>query len=995
MSSKLKAPPLFDSEAGSYERWKEDLAIWQMLSDLTRPKQAQYLYLSLKGKAKEALGDIKAVDLQENEEGVKYITDKLDQVFLKDENTRAFYAFQEFYDYRRGDGDSYETFIVKFEQLQAKLNEYKMVLPDGVKAFFILRAANISEENDRLVRTTAGALSYEEVKDKIKKIFGNFSGDDELEPPVKEEVMYNTSYNTQNNNRGYFRGRGSSRGRSSSRGRGGYGNRSNRHPASSTPSNSVVAAAAADDGPKCHLCSKTDHKVMQCPWRGAFNAQLNNSLMASAEIGETDDTHNVHIILMNSKADNKQLNLVQESLGKGLLDCGCVKTVAGEVWIIEFLNTLPRSEMDKIKHSASKAKFRFGDSVEVDSVKELVIPVVIAGVHRVMKVDVVQCEIPLLIGVQTMKRMGLILNCENDTANVFGKTIELNCTTSGHYCLPVNSFHIGYSYINVVLHASSLTDLPKQEKMKKALKLHRQFGHANAEKLNKLFSHSQYADKEFEECIKAVCEQCEFCEKYKMGPIKPIVSLPRADKFNQLVAMDLKEFKYKSKKHWILHLIDIASRYSVGRLINNKCKETITKMIFEMWIGYFGRPKKFMTDNGGEFSNELMKELSNLLGVEVTASPAEAPFSNGVVERHNKILFETMMKTMNDTKCGANVALAWACSAKNALDNHHGYCPNTFVFGQNVNYPSVLTDEPPALSHTSSSDMIEKTINTIHSARENFIKAENSSRICKALKSKIRSYNDVPVIIGEKVWFKRRNRKGWQGPGRVSAFDGVSVWVSFNGQVYNCHKCHIMKKSSNYFEHDKKKATRRQKSSKSKHVKKPKDTASAIQSETESMTSSSDDDKEEVDIPEDEGDESDEEIGEVQEDLDIPQNEFGNAQDVIAVQNIIADANENEGAGLDEFIGGLNQILNNIVPAESNTDDIGVPESQLEQPADNDIADDMFDLLSENDSQDDEFADASAELPLPDEEDGLENHSGKDANNIYLTLQTNEKNNLM
>ena len=206
-----------------------------------------------------------------------------------------------------------------------------------------------------------------------------------------------------------------------------------------------------------------------------------------------------------------------------------------------------------------------------------------------------------------------------------------------------------------------------------------------------------------------------------MGPIKPSVSLPRADKFNQLVAMDLKEFKHKSKKLYILHLIDTASRYSVARLINNKTKETVTKMIFEMWIGYFGRPKKFMADNGGEFSNELMKELSNLLGVEVTASPAEAPFSNGIVERHNKILFETMMKTMSDTKCGVSVALAWACSAKNALDNHHGYCPNTYLFGQNVNYPSVLTDEPPALSHKSSSDIIENTIKTIHSARENFI----------------------------------------------------------------------------------------------------------------------------------------------------------------------------------------------------------------------------------------------------------------------------------
>ena len=210
-SSKMKAPPSFDSDAGSYERWKEDLAIWQMLSELTRPKQAQYLYLSLKGKAKEALGDVKAVDLADNEEGVTYITNKLDQEFLKDENTRAFYAFQEFYDYRRSDGESYETFIVKFERLHNKLSEYKMVLPDGVKAFFILRAANITEENDRLVRTTAGALSYEEVKDKIKKVFGNFSGDVESELPVKEEVLH-TNYNN-NDNRGFSRGRGSSRGR--------------------------------------------------------------------------------------------------------------------------------------------------------------------------------------------------------------------------------------------------------------------------------------------------------------------------------------------------------------------------------------------------------------------------------------------------------------------------------------------------------------------------------------------------------------------------------------------------------------------------------------------------------------------------------------------------------------------------------------------------------------------------------------------------------------
>ena len=420
MSSKLKGPPVFDSTAGSYERWKEDLAIWQILTDLSPPKQAQYLYLSLTGKAKSAVGDVKAADIATNEEGVKFITDKLDQVFLKDANTRAFYAFQEFYDYKRGDGDSFETFIVRFEQLYNKVAEFKMVLPDGVRAFFILRAANISAENNRLlVRTTAGELSYAQVKDKLKKVFGNLSGDDDGEDiSVKEEE--DVMYSTYNNNRG---GRGRSRGRSRSRSRGGRGGSRGR--GSPRPGNTNEGASSSSSGPKCHLCFGTDHLVMQCPHRGSFEHSLgNNTYVASA------DTHDVHIVLLHSKADNKQLALVRESLGKGLLDTGCTKTVAGETWMIEFLETLSPVETEKVKEDVGAAKFRFGDGVEYKSNKELIIPVVIGSVHQFMKVDLVPCEIPLLISVNSMKRMNMTLDCGNNVAYAFGKCIDLSCTTS-------------------------------------------------------------------------------------------------------------------------------------------------------------------------------------------------------------------------------------------------------------------------------------------------------------------------------------------------------------------------------------------------------------------------------------------------------------------------------------------------------------------------------------------------------------------------------------
>ena len=467
MSSKYKAaPPFFDSEAGSYERWKEDLAIWHMLSDLSNPKQAQFLYLSLKGKAKDAVGDVKADQLEGNEEGIKLITDKLDNVFLKDINTRAFYAFQEFYEYKRASGDTFESFIVKFEQLHTKVSEFKMVLPDGVRAFFILRAANITSDNDKLVRTTASELSYGQVKDKLKKVFGNFSGSDDDDClPVKEEVMY-TNYNNNNN----YRGRGSSRGRPAFRGRGGFSRRGQRGQPSKTVAFNVPSKGilTSNNTRKCHLCFGTDHLVHDCPHKGTFAASL-ETFAASGEADEPDDTHDVHIVLMNGKADNKQLVLVRESLGKGLLDCGCTRTVAGSTWMNEFLHTLPQDEAEKVKHSDSDAKFRFGDGAEYKSSKELIIPVVIAGKHQFMKVDVVPCEIPLLISVGSMKRMNMTLDCGNDIAYVYGKRIELSCTTSDYYCLPVN---IGYSYINIILDASTLSDLPRNAKLKKALKLH-------------------------------------------------------------------------------------------------------------------------------------------------------------------------------------------------------------------------------------------------------------------------------------------------------------------------------------------------------------------------------------------------------------------------------------------------------------------------------------------------------------------------------------------
>lgn len=79
---------------------------------------------------------------------------------------------------------------------------------------------------------------------------------------------------------------------------------------------------------------------------------------------------------------------------------------------------------------------------------------------------------------------------------------------------------------------------------------------------------------------------------------------------------------------------------------------------------------------------------------------------NGVKDRHNGLLGEMGLKTIDDAKCSIEVALPWAVAVKNSLANVKGYSLNQLIFGRNPNYPSVLHDKLPALSSSCSSKVL-------------------------------------------------------------------------------------------------------------------------------------------------------------------------------------------------------------------------------------------------------------------------------------------------
>ena len=447
-----------------------------------------------------------------------------------------------------------------------------------------------------------------------------------------------------------------------------------------------------------------------------------------------------------------------------------------------------------VERKPSSALFRFGDGKEVKSTALVKIPIVLAGQPFMLDTEVVKNEIPLLLSRTSMKRANIILDFHTDTIKVGPNEVKLSCTTTDHYCIPLSRANLQteVNQSSIVLHTTNLKHLNEKEKCVKAMKLHRQFSHASKEKLLKLVTDSaDYGDKEFMECIKECRDNCEICRKYKQQPLPPVVGFPLADDFNQVVCMDLKELDHNES--WILHLIDTGTRYSAACIVRTKHKVEIIRQIYRIWISYFGSPKKFMSDNGGEFSNDLFREMNEKLNIETATTAGESPFSNGTVERHNKTLMEAMQKTITDVKCEQDIALAWAVSAKNALQNRGGFSPNQLVFGRNVNTPTILTDKLPTLEPTTSSDIIRKNMEALHSARKNFIQSEASEKVRRALRHKVRSYSDEHYVSGDKVYYKRKNYKAWKGPATVLGQDGQIILVRHGGVFYRIHPCQLLK----------------------------------------------------------------------------------------------------------------------------------------------------------------------------------------------------------
>ena len=171
--TRVKDPPVWQS-GQSYEDYKKEIKVWQLLKSATDIEEGPLLFRALSGKAKEAANELSIAEIGAKD-GLKSILDKLDTLYEAEKNQRIYTELEGSEKFKRSSSMTMKDYLIEFERRHAKLKNDNSVYPDGVLAYKVLRGANLSSDHANLCKVTidTGKWSYANVKAQIMKIFSD------------------------------------------------------------------------------------------------------------------------------------------------------------------------------------------------------------------------------------------------------------------------------------------------------------------------------------------------------------------------------------------------------------------------------------------------------------------------------------------------------------------------------------------------------------------------------------------------------------------------------------------------------------------------------------------------------------------------------------------------------------------------------------------------------------------------------------------------------
>ena len=99
MAPNVKDPPSW-SEEMSYDEYKKEIKVWQLLKPATDVEEGPLIFRQLTGRAKTAAHELTVEEIGDKD-GLKKILAKLDDLYLGDKNQRIYIDLEAFEKFKR------------------------------------------------------------------------------------------------------------------------------------------------------------------------------------------------------------------------------------------------------------------------------------------------------------------------------------------------------------------------------------------------------------------------------------------------------------------------------------------------------------------------------------------------------------------------------------------------------------------------------------------------------------------------------------------------------------------------------------------------------------------------------------------------------------------------------------------------------------------------------------------------------------------------------
>lgn len=269
--------------------------------------------------------------------------------------------------------------------------------------------------------------------------------------------------------------------------------------------------------------------------------------------------------------------------------------------------------------------------------------------------------------------------------------------------------------------------------------------------------------------IKKYVDSCLTCQRNKIlrkTYKAPMVITGQSTEPFERVSMDLVSYSdiSENSNRYILTLQDELTRFVQAYPIPDKEAITVAKQLL-VFCQHYGVPRRFHSDQGSEFMNNVLKQLIKFLGSKQTFNTAYHPQSNGALERFHATLRDHIRMYQNRNLKNWDLIIPFAIMCHNTSVNQStGFTPHELLFGYKPR-PFYTMKE---FNEYTANDYLKDLNERLRIARE----TANSNIENMKEKAKTRYDNTIRNLarfnLGSKVMLKVPNPNNleskWEGP---------------------------------------------------------------------------------------------------------------------------------------------------------------------------------------------------------------------------------------